>query len=287
MCDEIRLTLAEVRRRTPSAEPAWGPRGTTPRLTVRGTTAGAPPPPPPPLYLSRFLACQRVRARTSVHVRACGPVRTCVCAFAPRPPQRSVPARPVAPCREGLVHRPTCEGPANDGGGSSQQEDAGRWPLPPNVSHWLACHRTPPAATSTGAPPEDLEIGGPHIHFVRSNSHEASRAGAALQIVGCINSDDAVVQKSRRAVPEPLQGNSDFCCCSRAAALCTRSTHAPRLCRSAVPPQQIAATVPAPSAPQPTTPPSAPFSAALPAASPPLAAARFHPESRQRQTKRD
>ena len=47
MCDEIRLTLAEVRRRTPSAEPAWGPRGTTPRLTVRGTTAGAPPPPPP------------------------------------------------------------------------------------------------------------------------------------------------------------------------------------------------------------------------------------------------
>ena len=49
VCDEIRLTLAEVRRRTPSAEPAWGPRGTTPRLTVRGTTAGAPPPPPPPL----------------------------------------------------------------------------------------------------------------------------------------------------------------------------------------------------------------------------------------------
>ena len=45
VCDEIRLTLAEVRRRTPSAEPAWGPRGTTPRLTVRGTTAGAPPPP--------------------------------------------------------------------------------------------------------------------------------------------------------------------------------------------------------------------------------------------------
>ena len=28
--DEIRLTLAEVRRRTPSAVPAWGPRGTTP-----------------------------------------------------------------------------------------------------------------------------------------------------------------------------------------------------------------------------------------------------------------
>ena len=49
VCNEIRLTLAEVRRRTPSAEPAWGPRGTTPRLTVRGTTAGAPPPPPPPL----------------------------------------------------------------------------------------------------------------------------------------------------------------------------------------------------------------------------------------------
>ena len=48
MCDEIRLALAEVRRRTPSAEPAWGPRGTTPRLTVRGTAAGAPPPPPPP-----------------------------------------------------------------------------------------------------------------------------------------------------------------------------------------------------------------------------------------------
>ena len=47
VCDEIRLTLAEVRRRTPSAVPAWGPRGTTPRLTVRGTTAGAPPPPPP------------------------------------------------------------------------------------------------------------------------------------------------------------------------------------------------------------------------------------------------
>ena len=48
MCDEIRLALAEVRRRTPSAEPARGPRGTTPRLTVRGTAAGAPPPPPPP-----------------------------------------------------------------------------------------------------------------------------------------------------------------------------------------------------------------------------------------------
>ena len=48
MCDEILLTLAEVRRRTPSAVPAWGPRGTTPRLTVAGTTAGAPPPPPPP-----------------------------------------------------------------------------------------------------------------------------------------------------------------------------------------------------------------------------------------------
>ena len=48
MCAEIRLTLAEVRRRTPSAVPAWGPRGTTPRLTVRGTAAGAPPPPPPP-----------------------------------------------------------------------------------------------------------------------------------------------------------------------------------------------------------------------------------------------
>ena len=48
VCDEIRLALAEVRRRTPSAEPSFGPRGTTPRLTVRGTAAGAPPPPPPP-----------------------------------------------------------------------------------------------------------------------------------------------------------------------------------------------------------------------------------------------
>ena len=51
VCDEIRLTLAEVRRRTPSAVPAWGPQGTTPRLTVRGTAAGAPPPPPPPHWL--------------------------------------------------------------------------------------------------------------------------------------------------------------------------------------------------------------------------------------------
>ena len=50
VCDEIRLALAEVRRRTPSAEPAFGPRGTTPRLTVRGTAAGAPPPPPPPAH---------------------------------------------------------------------------------------------------------------------------------------------------------------------------------------------------------------------------------------------
>ena len=50
VCDEIRLALAEVRRRTPSAEPAWGPRGTTPRLIVRGTAAGAPPPPPPPTH---------------------------------------------------------------------------------------------------------------------------------------------------------------------------------------------------------------------------------------------
>ena len=48
VCDEIRLTLAEVRRRTPSDVPAWGPRGTTPRLTVTETAAGAPPPPPPP-----------------------------------------------------------------------------------------------------------------------------------------------------------------------------------------------------------------------------------------------
>ena len=54
VCDEIRLALAEVRRRTPSAEPAWGPRGTTPRLTVRGTAAGAPPPPPPPLREARY-----------------------------------------------------------------------------------------------------------------------------------------------------------------------------------------------------------------------------------------
>ena len=52
VCDEIRRTLAEVRRRTPSAVPAWGPRGTTPRLTIRGTTAGAPPPPPPPPYFT-------------------------------------------------------------------------------------------------------------------------------------------------------------------------------------------------------------------------------------------
>ena len=53
VCDEIRLTLAEVRRRTPSAVLVWGPRGTTPRLTVRGTTAGAPPlPPPPPPHLT-------------------------------------------------------------------------------------------------------------------------------------------------------------------------------------------------------------------------------------------
>ena len=50
MWEEIRLTLAEVRRRTPSAERAWGPRGMTPRLTVRGTTASAPPPPPPAIH---------------------------------------------------------------------------------------------------------------------------------------------------------------------------------------------------------------------------------------------
>ena len=55
VCNEIRLTLAEVRRRTPSAEPAWGPRGTTPRLTVRGTTAGAPPPPSPPPHRRHLL----------------------------------------------------------------------------------------------------------------------------------------------------------------------------------------------------------------------------------------
>ena len=58
VCDEIRLTLAEVRRRTPSAVPAWGPRGTTPRLTVRGTAAGAPPPPPPPpVFSGRWNSC--------------------------------------------------------------------------------------------------------------------------------------------------------------------------------------------------------------------------------------
>ena len=65
VCDEIRLTLAEVRRRTPSAVPAWAPRGTTPRLTVRGTTAGAPPPPPPPHLTSPHLTSPHL---TSPHL---------------------------------------------------------------------------------------------------------------------------------------------------------------------------------------------------------------------------
>ena len=47
VCGEIRLALAEVRRRSPLA----GLRGTpvAPRPMVHGTAAGAPPPPPPPL----------------------------------------------------------------------------------------------------------------------------------------------------------------------------------------------------------------------------------------------
>ena len=67
VCDEIRLALAEVRRRTPSAEPAWGPRGTTPRLTVRGTAAGAPPPPPPPPALH----CLTVLGQWAVQLLQC------------------------------------------------------------------------------------------------------------------------------------------------------------------------------------------------------------------------
>ena len=39
VCDEIRLTLAEVRRRTTSAVPAWGPRGTTPRLSSSSSSS--------------------------------------------------------------------------------------------------------------------------------------------------------------------------------------------------------------------------------------------------------
>ena len=79
VCDEIRLTLAEVRRRTSSSVPAWGPRGTTPRLTVRGTTAGAPPPPPPPPSTqSSAPPCTlhdnifRIAAHSQVHP-PCGP----------------------------------------------------------------------------------------------------------------------------------------------------------------------------------------------------------------------
>ena len=72
VCDEIRLTLAEVRRRTPSAVPAWGPRGTTPRLTVRGTAAGAPPPPPPPLPPgSEAVHCRSSTAHCPQAVRQC------------------------------------------------------------------------------------------------------------------------------------------------------------------------------------------------------------------------
>ena len=72
VCDEIRLALAEVRRRTPSAGPAWGPRGTTPRLTVRGTAAGAPPPPPPPLPPSSgAVRCRSSTAHCPQAVRQC------------------------------------------------------------------------------------------------------------------------------------------------------------------------------------------------------------------------
>ena len=67
VCDEIRLTLAEVRRRIPSAVPAWGPRGTTPRLTVGGTTAGAPPTPPPPTAPHRTAPHRTARRRTALH----------------------------------------------------------------------------------------------------------------------------------------------------------------------------------------------------------------------------
>ena len=50
VCGEIRLALAEVKRRTPLAGLRGSPQGTTPRPIVRGTAAGAPPPPPPGIH---------------------------------------------------------------------------------------------------------------------------------------------------------------------------------------------------------------------------------------------
>ena len=107
MCDEIRLTLAEVRRRTPSAVPAWGPRGTTPRLTVRGTAAGAPPPPPPPLHCTALpcpaLHCTALPCPSLPCPALPCPALPCPALHCPALPFPALPCRalhcPSLPCR--------------------------------------------------------------------------------------------------------------------------------------------------------------------------------------------
>ena len=147
MCDEIRLALAEVRRRTPSAEPAFGPRGTTPRLTVRGTAAGAPPPPPPPHCLgavgSGTLAMHCLTARGSGQWTFCNALSHCLGAvgsgtrathcltawgqWAVDPPQctaqgvlaMSCSGRGEAALSKNRAHRPGGDGASSPGGGRS------------------------------------------------------------------------------------------------------------------------------------------------------------------------
>ena len=67
VCDQIRLTLAEVRRRTPSAVPAWGPQGMNPKLTIHGTAARAPPPAPPPLDTRHLTPATRHQPADNSH----------------------------------------------------------------------------------------------------------------------------------------------------------------------------------------------------------------------------
>ena len=136
MCGEIRLTLAEVRRRTPSAVPAWGPRGTTPRLTVRGTTVGAPPPPPPP---------RPITAPTPHHYL-----------HAP-----SLPPRPItAPTPHRYLHAPSLPSPPITTSTPHHNPHAPSLPPRPITTstphHYLHAPSLPPRPITTSAPHHDL-----------------------------------------------------------------------------------------------------------------------------------
>ena len=138
VCDEIRLALAEVRRRTPSAVPAWGPRGTTPRLTVRGTAAGAPPPPPPPPPASL--------PGGSGQWTSCSTLPQCLRAVGSGPP---------------AIHCLTALGPVGSGPPAVHCPTAwGQWgvdllqytaPLPGDSGQWTCCNTLPHCLGAVGS----------------------------------------------------------------------------------------------------------------------------------------